>query len=398
MADAPPSKPPVYGPRLYELTENDNRGIVLTMAILFMVYTFMVLGMRLATKYKSMGVEDWMSIVATGFAVPQFITVIVATVDAGFGEDYSLIPPDNAGMVARCIRASDVLFLLSLCISKVSVIWFARRLFASGQHTRHLACEVTMGASALWCLGSILGVTVGCDAREVIHINGKTCSSLVSRWAAVGVIDALLELVMTSLGVMVIVPLQMSWKRKLQALTCFTLRLPIIVLIAMNIKYVANFNHASNAGIALISPVLFRQSELFYSLLSAAIPSLNQYLRKFDTRHAAQFGYTPDQYAYSGQAYQLESMSRSKNLTTTSNGIGGDNGPGKADEVLGVSTGFNFSNVGYSRYQTRVEGPANGKSHDGTSNDSQEAESIGRSNSEEHIIRKDVVYEVRRED
>ncbi|KAL2391739.1 hypothetical protein ABEF94_000003, partial [Exophiala dermatitidis] len=65
MADAPPSKPPVYGPRLYELTENDNRGIVLTMAILFMVYTFMVLGMRLATKYKSMGVEDWMSIVAT---------------------------------------------------------------------------------------------------------------------------------------------------------------------------------------------------------------------------------------------------------------------------------------------------------------------------------------------
>lgn len=56
---------PVYGPRPYGLIEGDHRGIVLTVGILFTVYTFMVLGMRLAARHGNMGVDDWLSIVAT---------------------------------------------------------------------------------------------------------------------------------------------------------------------------------------------------------------------------------------------------------------------------------------------------------------------------------------------
>lgn len=168
------------------------------------------------------------------------------------------------------------------------------------------------------------------------------------------------------------------------------------MLISLNIKYVSDFNSASNAGMALISPVLFRQSELFYALLSAAIPCLNQYLRKFDTTNATQFGYRPDQYGSAGGTYQLESMSnqRSKNEANT---IATRPGTDKACEVLGKSTGSNFNPAGYSQYKARVEGPGDSKENDGTSNVSQEDGSIGRADSEEHIIRKDVVYEVRRE-
>lgn len=147
---------------------------------------------------------------------------------------------------------------------------------------------------------------------------------------------------------------------------------------------------------ALISPVLFRQSELFYALLSAAVPSLNQYLRKFDTAHATHFGYRADQYGSGGHTYQLDTMSnqRSKNRAGR---VAPAKGTGHAGEVLGKSTGINFTPVGHSQYQTRIEGPNNGKNNDGTSNASQEEGSIGRAGSEEHIIRKDVVYEVRRE-
>jgi hypothetical protein len=168
------------------------------------------------------------------------------------------------------------------------------------------------------------------------------------------------------------------------------------VLIGFNIKYVSDFNSASNFGMALISPVLFRQSELFYALLSAAIPCLNQYLRKFDTTNATQFGYHPDQYGSAGDTYQLESMSnqRSKNEADK---IATRGGAGKAYEVLGKSTGINFNPAGYSQYKARVEGPSDSKDNDGTSNGSREDSSTGRADSEEHIIRKDVVYEVRHE-
>lgn len=55
----------VYGPRPYGLTESDHRGIVVTMSILFILYTLMVFGIRLATRHVNMGVDDWLAVVAT---------------------------------------------------------------------------------------------------------------------------------------------------------------------------------------------------------------------------------------------------------------------------------------------------------------------------------------------
>jgi len=173
-------------------------------------------------------------------------------------------------------------------------------------------------------------------------------------------------------------------------------RYRIIVLIGLSVKNVSDFDSASNSGMALIPPVLFRQSELFYALLSAAIPPLNQYLRKFNTSQATQFGYTPDQYGSGGRSYKLESMPKQRTNNGTSQGVM-NTARSKAEEILGNSSSVNFNPTGYSQYKTRIEGPVSGKENDSTSNDSQEGSSIRRADSEEHIIRKDVVYEVRRE-
>jgi hypothetical protein len=62
MLDSGPPPPPVYGHRPYPNIEGDQRGLVLTLSILFLVYTVMVVGMRLASKYRNMGIEDWISI------------------------------------------------------------------------------------------------------------------------------------------------------------------------------------------------------------------------------------------------------------------------------------------------------------------------------------------------
>jgi hypothetical protein len=131
-------------------------------------------------------------------AVPQFITVLVAAIDASFGTSYSLYSSGDVATVARVclldppqahtktnhqdqsIRASDILFLLALCVSKFSVVWFCRRLFAVGQQKMNTVCIAIMALCGLWCLGSILGVTVGCSASGYVHANEQTCSNLVS--------------------------------------------------------------------------------------------------------------------------------------------------------------------------------------------------------------------------
>jgi hypothetical protein len=169
----------------------------------------------------------------------------------------------------------------------------------------------------------------------------------------------------------------------------------IIIFISLNIKYVSEFNSASNAGVAMVSPVLFRQSQLFYFLLSAAVPSLNQYLRKFDTRNAELYGYRTADYGSNGHAYPLENMS--SQMSKGGAGFSATrSGTGKEEEILGVSSGVNFTPRGYSGYQSRVEGPTNARPNDGVSHSSHEGESVG-SGSEDYIIRKDIVYEVRHE-
>ncbi|KAK5276132.1 hypothetical protein LTR40_012019, partial [Exophiala xenobiotica] len=149
-----PSMPaPVYGPRPYPISENDHRGIVMTIGVLYIIYAFMILGMRLASKYNHMGMDDWLSIAATGIAVPQFGAVIAATTNGSFGSSYSLLSLSDTDTVARvghlvyfitifvvmenqCIRAGDILFLLAIFVAKCSVIMLTRRLFAAQQHQK----------------------------------------------------------------------------------------------------------------------------------------------------------------------------------------------------------------------------------------------------------------------
>ncbi|KIX00816.1 uncharacterized protein Z518_09881 [Rhinocladiella mackenziei CBS 650.93] len=386
---------PVYGPRPFPLSENDRRGVVLTIGVLYIIYACMVLVMRLASKYRNIGLDDWLSVAATALAIPQFGAVIAATVNGSFGSSYNLLSSSDTETVARCIRASDVLFLLAIFVAKCSVVWLTRRLFAASQHQKRGLCEITIGLCAAWCLGSILAVTIGCNAESAIHSDTEgRCSGLDNRWTIVGVLDALLEILIWILSLVVLVPLQMSWKKKLQASASFILRLPIIVFIGLNIKYVSDLNSASDAGVALISPVLFRQTELLYALFSAAIPALNQYLRRFDTRNATQFGYRPDQYGSSGHNYEMSNLSNHRTATgggnkTANNGIGNGNGS------MAKSSGADFRPAGYAQYHARIDGPNLGKSNDGVFSALQEDGSVGRHGSEEHIIRKEMVYDVR---
>lgn len=187
----------------------------------------------------------------------QFVLVIVAALQ-GFGESYALVAPGNIGTIAsvgfylfpredstdldQLLRASDVFFLLALFVAKASVIWLCRRLFAVGQHEKHLLCEIMIGVSAVWCVGALLAANVGCTATEVTGAHGQTCSGLVSltnpwskicltpsqvtRWTVIGTIDAVTEVLIFAISVVVIFPLRMTLSRKVTASFCFMLRLP----------------------------------------------------------------------------------------------------------------------------------------------------------------------------
>jgi hypothetical protein len=64
MADAA-TPAPVYGPRPFHVTDTDQRGVVMAVSILFIVYAFMTATMRVAAKPRNQGIDDWLSLLAT---------------------------------------------------------------------------------------------------------------------------------------------------------------------------------------------------------------------------------------------------------------------------------------------------------------------------------------------
>lgn len=56
---------PVEGPRPFTITHDDHRGVVVSVAILFILYACMIIGMRLAARVRTMGVDDWLAVAAT---------------------------------------------------------------------------------------------------------------------------------------------------------------------------------------------------------------------------------------------------------------------------------------------------------------------------------------------
>ena len=146
----------------------------------------------------------------------------------------------------------------------------------------------------------------------------------------------------------------------------------IIIFIILHLYYLANFEQNNNKGVAITKPIIFRQAELLFSLFSAAVPALNQYLRKFSTQGA------PSNYATygGGGGYGLKSMTRRTGRTQLSH----------LDSMTGEGD-FGPGNRG--NYKATVE--YNGKDENDSATD---AMSLGRHNSDDMIIRKDVVFNV----
>lgn len=105
-----------------------------------------------------------------------------------------------------------------------------------------MICDVLLALSAVWCLASILLITIGCDQQAAMGLNNGKCTGLVShikelgstvltrlqvkRWTVVGVLDIVLEILLFFIAVIVVWPLKMTVSRRLSALSCFMCRLP----------------------------------------------------------------------------------------------------------------------------------------------------------------------------
>lgn len=281
-----------------EITSTDRAGVVWVASILSLLYSLSTLVARFFVKYHTLGYDDWLILAATVVAIAQYIAVFVS-LNQGLGISSLIQSEDAVRDLGPGVLANSILFILAIALTKLSVVFFVKRLLTQELRKAWWFAHIVMGLTAAWTIASVLLVSVGCSPQNAVY-EPQTCTGMVcepdtythnytlltviqtARWTVVIGTDALLELSYVALSVALVVPLQMSNYIKVTVVAAFAFRLPCVVLSSLHGVAIHRFATANDHGLSIANRLLWQQVVLGYALVSATVPTLKSFIRGYN--------------------------------------------------------------------------------------------------------------------
>ncbi|GAB7323012.1 hypothetical protein MBLNU13_g05538t1 [Cladosporium sp. NU13] len=263
-----------------EITSTDRAGVVWVASILSLLYSLSTLVARFFVKYHTLGYDDWLILAATIVALAQYIAVFVS-LKQGLGISSLIQSEDAIRDLGPGVLANGILFILAIALTKLSVVFFVKRLLTQELRKAWWFAHIVMGLTVAWTIASVLLVSVGCSPQNAVF-EPQTCTGMTARWSVVIGTDALLELSYVALSVALVVPLQMSNYIKVTVVAAFAFRLPCVVLSSLHGVAIHRFVTANDHGLSIANRLLWQQVVLGYALVSATVPTLKSFIRGYN--------------------------------------------------------------------------------------------------------------------
>lgn len=128
--------------------------------------------------------------------------------------------------------AGNILWIMSLCVSKIGIIAMLSRTTHTVLHRRF---QYGVGAVIIaQCLISVLLLTVDCSVHRALAWDITTatseCSQIERRWISLTALDIMTEVLLLFLPIQLVWDLRMTFRTKLIIISAFWLRLPYVPL------------------------------------------------------------------------------------------------------------------------------------------------------------------------
>jgi hypothetical protein len=177
------------------ITATSHGGYITITAALMTVWMVLFYAIRVIVRLafnSFFAADDIVVTVGTVFALVQSIVTIVA-VHFGIGKHVDSLSSralDQAGTVSslfietevleltmlQSIYAADILFIVAICLAKISSSELVARLTRKREHL--VACRIASATIAVWGIGSLLSIGVGCHPKHPWSMVDR-CSNLV---------------------------------------------------------------------------------------------------------------------------------------------------------------------------------------------------------------------------
>nr|OQO17916.1 hypothetical protein B0A51_12471 [Rachicladosporium sp. CCFEE 5018] len=364
------------------ITEYDHAGYIWIAALYCMSVSLLVLFTRAYIKKNTFGNDDWSFVASCTVMLAQVIALFVALKN-GLGSSSALhydTPTDEAqiGTAGRATMAADMLLIIALALGKISVILFIQRLLSRDLRTLNLACYALCGVYAVWGLASVITIGAMCNGPEYVADGLEArCGDQSARWGGIAAFDVLTELTLIVMPFVIVWPLQMSTKLKLQVTSAFSFRLGVAALAVTHAVYASRLPRSAHPSLASIPRIALAEAELCWSIVSATIPNLKSFMSSFNTG----FGHNDFAFTVTGSNYDMNgSRSKSGNHNIPLSNMSRNRSNGRA--TPGFMESLRPEGHGY---EVEVRGQQ------------QDSASVGSGQSEEMIIRKQVIMTVDRD-
>lgn len=201
-------------------------------------------------------------------------------------------------VIARASKitwTSDLFYVISLCWSKLSVACLFRRFSAQPERIRNFSIFIYAV-----CVYGVVGLLITALRENILHpwrYNEETAQSNLDRWIAFGVMGAVLDVIALVCPFYLIWGIQIDRRSKARVVLAFASRAPAIVFTVLRLVSISRLS-GNDFTWTYVTPEVYTQLELHYSLIAATIPCLRIFLKAWNTSFLAMGLEDLDEQAY----------------------------------------------------------------------------------------------------
>ncbi|KAM3506501.1 hypothetical protein MY10362_002310 [Beauveria mimosiformis] len=270
-------------PAFAVIEHDDRRGALWIAAILSLIFVSTTLGARLYVRKHMLGRDDFASMAAVALAVAQYASLF-AGMPSGLGTSKLAVTQGNERKNGSLLLTSQAVFICGLYMAKFAVLLATERLLAATMKTVQRICVLIRAALAAAALASILLITIDCSAHGLLSTHSqRRCGGLGRRWVIVSILDGVTELAILCVFYGLVWSLQMRTPRKWMLTILLGLRLLCPVFTGIYTASIKSYSRSADPEVQVMSPLVWQQVALGYSLIAALLIALIPFLRSFHT-------------------------------------------------------------------------------------------------------------------
>ncbi|CAI6332785.1 unnamed protein product [Periconia digitata] len=240
---------------------------------------------RLPVFGRTWGPDDWVMTATIIIVIPLTICAYLLN-ELGLGKDMYVVPFDNITKILEIFYVTELLYLTSISLTKISMLLFYLRIFPDKRLRRII--YFTIALCVMYLIAFVTATALQCIPIRIAwehwdgEHHGKCINLNADAWASAGV-NIVLDIIVMALPMKQLKNLTMSPLRKLAVMVMFLGGSFITIVSILRLKYMVQFAHTENVTWDYLPIGYWSAIESHVGVIVACLPairSLETSLRK----------------------------------------------------------------------------------------------------------------------